>query len=96
LRDSDKSDVEVLNSARSGTIDYEYNSVKIIKEGGQSIVFEIKSKLDGKIYAAKRLQYQIEGKFNTCKIQGAAEREIACLRALNHPMVIRIKDLVKD
>jgi serine/threonine protein kinase len=93
---SDKSDIEILNSARLGTIDYDYESVKIIKEGGQAIVFEVKSKVDGEIYAAKRLQYQIGGKFNTSKIQGAAEREIACLRALNHPMVIRIKDVVKD
>jgi serine/threonine protein kinase len=93
---SDKSDIEVLNSARLGTIDYDYDSVKIIKEGGQAIVFEVKSKIDGKIYAAKRLQYQIGGKFNTSKIQGAAEREISCLRALNHPMVIKIKDVVKD
>jgi hypothetical protein len=30
------------------------------------------------------------------KIIAAAEREIACLRALNHPMIMRIKDLVKD
>jgi hypothetical protein len=58
---SDKSDIEVLNSARLGTIDYDYDSVKIIKEGSQAIVFEVKSKLDGKIYAAKRLQYQIDG-----------------------------------
>jgi serine/threonine protein kinase len=58
---SDKSDIEVLNSARLGTIDYDYDSVKIIKEGGQAIVFEVKSKVDGKTYAAKRLQYQIDG-----------------------------------
>ena len=96
LSASDKSDIEVLDSARLGTIDYDYDSVKIIKEGGQAIVFEVKSKVDGKIYAAKRLQYQIEGQFNTSKIQVAAEREIACLRALNHPMVIKIKDIVKD
>ena len=29
-------------------------------------------------------------------MQAAAEREIACLRALSHPMIINIKDLVKD
>ena len=96
MRASDKSDIEVLNSARLGTIDYDYDSVKIIKEGGQAIVFEVKSKLDGKIYAAKRLQYQIDGQFNSEKIQAAAEREFACLRALNHPLVIQIKDIVKD
>ena len=54
-----KTDIEILNSARLGTLDYDFNSVKIIKEGGQAIVFEVKSKIDGKIYAGKRLQYQI-------------------------------------
>jgi hypothetical protein len=30
------------------------------------------------------------------KTIAAAEREIACLRALNHPMIMRIEDLIKD
>ena len=50
-----KSDLELLNSARLGTDDYDFDSKKVIKEGGQAVVFEIKSKIDGKIYAAKRL-----------------------------------------
>ena len=52
---STKSDRELLDSARLGTTDYDYNSIKVIKEGGQAIVFEVRSKIDGKIYAAKRL-----------------------------------------
>ncbi len=56
---STKSDIELLDSARLGTHDYDYDSVDIIKEGGQAIVFKVKSKIDGKTYAAKRLQYQI-------------------------------------
>jgi hypothetical protein len=59
LMSSTKTDIEILNSARLGTVDYDFNSVKIIKEGGQAIVFEVRSKIDGKIYAGKRLQYQI-------------------------------------
>lgn len=62
---SDISDIEVLNSARPGTIDYDFDSVSIIKEGGQGIVFEIKSNVDGEIYAAKRLQYQTGSKLNS-------------------------------
>jgi hypothetical protein len=61
---SDKSGIEILESAPLGTIDYDFDSIKIIKEGGQAIVFEVKSKRNDKIYAAKRLQYQIRGKFN--------------------------------
>ena len=57
MSSSDKTEVEILDSARLGTIDYDFNSVKIIKEGGQAIVFEVKSKLDGKTYAAKKLNY---------------------------------------
>ena len=96
LKLSTKTDIEILNSARLLTDDYDFDSVKIIKEGGQAIVFEIKSKIDGKIYAAKRLPYQIGSKFITSKAQAAAEREISCLRSFNHPMIMRIIDLVKD
>jgi hypothetical protein len=59
MASTDKSDLELINSARLGTSDYDFDSVKIIKVGGQSTVFEIKSKIDGKTYAAKRLQYRI-------------------------------------
>ena len=93
---SDKSDLELINSARLGTSDYDFDSIKIIKEGGQATVFEVKSKIDGKTYAAKRLQYRIGSQNFDSKIIGAAEREIGCLRALNHPMIVGIVDLVKD
>ena len=52
-----KNHIEILNSGRLGTTDYNFDDVKIIKEGGQAVVFEIKSKGEGKTYAAKRLQY---------------------------------------
>ncbi len=50
---STKTDIEIINSARLGTEDYEYDSIKMIKEGGQAIVFEVKSKIDGKTYVGK-------------------------------------------
>ena len=93
---STKTDLELLNSARLGTQDYDFDSVKIIKEGGQSIVFEIKSKIDGKTYAAKRLLYRIGSKYNEKRFIAEAEREISFLRALKHPMIIGMIDLVKD
>jgi len=46
-----------LNSARLGTNDYEF--LKGINKGDQEVFFEVKSKIDGKIYAAKRLEYHI-------------------------------------
>ncbi len=52
---SSKSEIEILNSLRLGTDDYDFNSIKLIKRGGQGAVFEIKSKNDDKIYAGKRL-----------------------------------------
>jgi len=52
---SNKSEIEILESLRLGTTDYDFKSVKIIKTGGQGTVFEIKSKVDGKTYAGKRL-----------------------------------------
>ena len=51
------SDLELLNSARLATDDYDYESFKVIKEGGQALVMEVKSKIDGKTYAAKRLEF---------------------------------------
>jgi len=50
---STKTDIEIINSARLGTEDYDYDSIKLIKEGGQAIVFEVKSKIDGKTYVGK-------------------------------------------
>jgi serine/threonine protein kinase len=87
-----------LNLARPGAhhYDFEPESIKVIKEGGQAIVYEIKSKIDGKSYAAKRLEYQIGSKFIDKKKTAAAEREISCLRSLNHPMIMGMVDLVKD
>jgi hypothetical protein len=64
-----KSDIDIINSVRLGTDDYDFDTVEIIKEGGQAIVFEIKSKINGRIYAAKRLQYQVGSKFNSKKIK---------------------------
>jgi serine/threonine protein kinase len=94
---STKNDLEFINSARIGTDDYDFDTVKVIKEGGQAVVLEIKSKIDGKTYAAKKLQYRIGGSQNfDRKIISAAEREVSCLRALNHPMIMGIVDLVKD
>jgi hypothetical protein len=69
-----------LNSARLATTDYDFESCKIIKEGGQAVVLEVKCKIDGKTYAAKRLRYRIGDKYDDKKIKAQAEREISCLR----------------
>ena len=52
---SSKTEIEILESLRLGTTDYDFKSVKIIKIGGQGTVFEIKSNVDGKTYVGKRL-----------------------------------------
>lgn len=56
---STKTEIEILKTLRIGTDDYDFENATIIKEGGQALVFELKSKIDGKTYAAKRLKYQI-------------------------------------
>jgi serine/threonine protein kinase len=89
-----KSHIEIIDSARLGTGDYDFYSIELIKE--EATVFEIKSKIDGKTYEAKRLQYQIGNQLNTRITEAAAEREISSLRALNHPMIKGIVDIVKD
>ncbi len=55
LKSSSTTELEILNSARLGTDDYEFDPNKDIKEGEKPILFEVKSKIDDKIYAAKRL-----------------------------------------
>ncbi len=66
---SSKTEIEILNSVRLGTDDYDIETAEIIKEGGEAIVFEIKSRIDGKTYAAKRLQYTIGSEFNSTNIK---------------------------
>ena len=91
-----QSEIEILTSLRVGTEDYDLENPKIIKEGGQALVFEVKSKIDGKTYAAKRLKYQIGYNLNERTTQAEAEREISGLRSLKHPMICEIVDIIKD
>ena len=62
---SSKTEIEIINSARLATDDYDYSSIKWFKDGGQAVIFEVKSKIDGKIYIGKRLQNQIGSELNT-------------------------------
>lgn len=92
---SDKTDFEILNSIRLGTDDYDFDNALVIKRGGQDEIFEIKSKIEGKVYTAKKLAYQIGSQLNTEEMQSIAENEIRCLRTFNHPMISGIVDIVK-
>lgn len=82
---STKNVIDIINSSRLGTKDYDFNSIKKINKGDLSIVFSIKSKIDGKTYVLKRLKYQIGSCFNDNDAITAAEREISCLKNLDHP-----------
>ncbi len=65
------SDIELIDSARDGTNDYDFESKKLLRKGGQAMVYELKSKIDGKTYAGKCLQYQIDYE-TTLDIKAAA------------------------
>ena len=52
---SDKKTLEIFNELRSGKKDYDYSTQKSIGTGGFAEVFQIKSNIDQKIYAAKVL-----------------------------------------
>ncbi len=67
LKSTTISDIDIINSARLGTYDYDYSTAKLILEGGQAAVFEVKSNIDGKTYAAKRLEYYIYNYLSTRK-----------------------------
>jgi hypothetical protein len=61
---SSKTDIEIINSARPGTEDYDFDNFKRIGEGGQAVILEVKSKIDGKIYICKSLRYLIGSNTN--------------------------------
>ena len=58
-----KSEIEILNSIRLGTTDYDFKNAKMINEGGFGLILEIKSNVDGKTYVAKILNFHV-GSFN--------------------------------
>jgi serine/threonine protein kinase len=45
-----------MENLRDGTEIYDFDNAEVIKEGGQATVYKIKSKEDGKSYAAKKLK----------------------------------------
>ncbi len=51
----------------------------MINEGGFGLILEIKSKVDGKTYVAKKLNFQV-GSFNKAEDQTVAEREMNLLK----------------
>ena len=59
---------------------YDYKTVRKITEGGQGVIFEIKSNIDGKTYIGKRLKFQIGSNLNESLVQSQAEREITLLK----------------
>ena len=51
----EKPPLEMLNSARVGTSDYDFNTLVSIGRGSQGKVSSIKCKIDGEVYAVKQL-----------------------------------------
>ena len=51
----EKTLIELIESLRLGSDDYDLESTKKIDDGGQATILEIQSKKDGKTYIAKRL-----------------------------------------
>ena len=81
---------------RVGSEDYDLKSTKKLIDGGQATILEIQSKKDGKSYVAKRLKYLIGDKNNSDEVQADAEREIKGLLTLNHPLIVKLVDIIKD
>jgi hypothetical protein len=50
---SDMSEIDIISSLRDGSEDYDFQNIENIKQGGQSLVFGVKCKIDGKTYAVK-------------------------------------------
>ena len=60
----------------------------------QSSVFTVKSKIDGKFYSAKRMNYNL-GSNEIREQQAEMEREINFLMNNNFPLIPKIKGVIK-
>ncbi len=87
---STASNIELINSARLGTDDYDFDHLQIIREEEEWIVYYIYCKIDGLKYVAKKLLHQNDAIFQPepVNLQSAVQRDMRYLRALNHPMII--------
>jgi hypothetical protein len=71
-----------LQSLRLGTAGYDFDAIKGLKKYGQGFIFDIKSKVDGKTYVGKRLQYKVGSEPKNAEelaIKVQAEREMNLL-----------------
>ena len=62
IMNSSKKSFDIMSELRLGDLDYDLANKTIIKEGGQAEVYQVKSKIDKKIYAAKKFNFPIESK----------------------------------
>ena len=61
------------------------------------MVYEVLSKIDGKIYAAKKFNFPIESKENMwIDMRMQIQVEVDIMRAHEHVLVIKLEDIVKD
>ena len=92
---SERTTFEILSNLRSGKVDYDFTSKKSIGLGGQAEVFQLKSNIDQKIYAAKALNIPPIQAILKNEIQAICV-EIDILRKLDHVQVVKLLDMFKD
>ena len=71
-----------------GTVVRGWRIVRRIGKGGYAVVYEVES--EGKRYALK-LACQTERSLDPRQVDARANREVACLKQLEHPNIIRMK-----
>ncbi|HLL02184.1 MAG TPA: serine/threonine-protein kinase, partial [Myxococcaceae bacterium] len=71
-----------------GTLVQGWRIVRRIGRGGYSVVYEVEN--EGKRYALK-LACQTERSLDPRQVDARANREVACLKQLEHPNIIRMK-----
>eukprot|EP01062_Namystynia_karyoxenos_P025406 TRINITY_DN1999_c0_g2_i1.p2 TRINITY_DN1999_c0_g2~~TRINITY_DN1999_c0_g2_i1.p2 ORF type:complete len:363 (+),score=140.34 TRINITY_DN1999_c0_g2_i1:116-1090(+) len=73
-------------------LDHQYHALEKIGEGTYGVVYKAKDKRDGTLVALKkiRLEHEDEG------VPSTAIREMAVLRDLEHPNIVRLMDVVSS
>ncbi len=87
---------EQLSCLRVGIDEYEQvNQDDHMKIGGMGMVFRVRQKSDGKIFAAKRIIQQVD-KDSTDLQKESILREVDIIQKLDHPLVVKFHDWFLD
>ena len=93
---NDRPVIDLINSVRLGTIDYDFDGAISVNGGGQADILEIKSNIDGNTYVCKVYKFDMVRADIDKLAESGAERDISILLCLEHDSIPHVVDIVKD